>query len=274
LIVQKPHFFEEKLIYNFPFGNPLIKLKQKDRNPKKVFVLGVYSNAVYASLIFKNGLKEGPILPIASEPTIFWTGDKADKIISSINIPEELGLLAVPSDKLKNGKIGRALDNLYLNPLGLDRKDAWFCNLLPEFRINRVQKEVIDKYYNNSIIKQYNLQPSTIPLYNTQEFDSKRRKNEILQELEESQADTLILLGDLPIFHFLHHFYPQYDKLTRFGANYIDYGRKHNLRINNRTLNVIPLCHPPQADRLRIKDRKWPRLHDVWIRLQILKSKK
>lgn len=30
----------------FPFGNPIRKVEQKDRTPKKVFVLGTYSNAV------------------------------------------------------------------------------------------------------------------------------------------------------------------------------------------------------------------------------------
>ena len=34
--------------YYFPFGEELKPLKQQDRTPKKVFVLGVYASAVHA----------------------------------------------------------------------------------------------------------------------------------------------------------------------------------------------------------------------------------
>ncbi len=34
--------------YRFPFGQPVKDVVQKDRSPKKVFVLGVYASAVHA----------------------------------------------------------------------------------------------------------------------------------------------------------------------------------------------------------------------------------
>ena len=34
--------------YYFPFGEELKPLRQQDRTPKKVFVLGVYASAVHA----------------------------------------------------------------------------------------------------------------------------------------------------------------------------------------------------------------------------------
>jgi len=33
--------------YQYPFGQPLIPVIQKDRGPKKAFVLGVYASAVH-----------------------------------------------------------------------------------------------------------------------------------------------------------------------------------------------------------------------------------
>lgn len=42
-------------IQNFPFGEPLKKVQQQDRSPKKVFVLGVYASAVHARWIDKDG---------------------------------------------------------------------------------------------------------------------------------------------------------------------------------------------------------------------------
>jgi hypothetical protein len=41
-------------------------------------------------------------LAVASEPYIFWKGDGADKIISDIPIPKELGHLE-PADPMFNG---------------------------------------------------------------------------------------------------------------------------------------------------------------------------
>jgi hypothetical protein len=34
--------------FTFPFGQPLRRVEQQDRAPKKVFVLGVYTSAVHA----------------------------------------------------------------------------------------------------------------------------------------------------------------------------------------------------------------------------------
>jgi hypothetical protein len=70
--------------YFFPFGQELKKVEQKDRSPKKVFVLGVYASAVHARWTDKNGDLKVSALAVASEPSIFWTSENADKIISSI----------------------------------------------------------------------------------------------------------------------------------------------------------------------------------------------
>lgn len=32
----------------FTFGEPVLKVEQKDKSPKKVFILGVYASAVHA----------------------------------------------------------------------------------------------------------------------------------------------------------------------------------------------------------------------------------
>ena len=104
--------------YYFPFGEELKKVEQKEKKPKEVFVLGVYASAVHAKWIDKDGKQKVSALAVASEPDIFWTGEKAAEIISSIPIPKELGKLVVPSDKRLNGPSGNVLDNL------LDRKSV------------------------------------------------------------------------------------------------------------------------------------------------------
>ena len=101
---------------------------ETDRNPKKVFVLGVYASAVHACWIDNFGKTIVNALAVASEPHIFWRGEYVDTILEGISIPNELGKL-VPARKEFNGPSGIALDSLILNPLGLARKDAWLCDL-------------------------------------------------------------------------------------------------------------------------------------------------
>ncbi|HEV2480971.1 MAG TPA: hypothetical protein VGS79_14945 [Puia sp.] len=251
----------------FPFGQILKKVEQADKSPKKAFVLGVYASAVHARWIDKDGRQKVAALAVASEPSIFWTGDNAEEIIKAINVPEQLGRLTAPTDKRLNGPSGRALDRLYLEPLWLSRQDTWLCDLLPESRVNEQQRKAIDKHYSDAIAQQYGLAKATVPDFAGAELDSQTRREEILRELEASQADTLILLGDLPIRGFLYFYNDtKYTRLFQFGKEKGEYGRPYELRINNRHYNVIALCHPRQADRLGNSSSKWGQLHDYWTK--------
>jgi len=252
--------------YYFPFGQELKKVEQKDKSPKQAFVLGVYASAVHARWTDKDGKQKVSAFAVASEPEIFWTGHNAEQIISSIKIPSQLGRLSVPTDKRLNGPSGRALDDLFLTPLGLDRKTTWLCDLLPYSRVNVKQREAINKYYTDKVVKDFNLSPATIPDFDISELKSKKRNEEILQELENSKAETLILLGDLPIKWFLNIHAKQYSRLSKFGTTNQQYGKGHDIKINEKTYNVIPLCHPRQAGRLGSSSADWGALHDNWIK--------
>ena len=109
----------------FPFGQPLRTVQQEDRTPKRVFVLGVYASAVHARWIGPDGKDVVKALAVASEPCIFWRGDRgeAERIIKTIPVPRALGQL-VPADEQFNGPSGRTLDQYILEPLGLKRSDA------------------------------------------------------------------------------------------------------------------------------------------------------
>jgi len=252
--------------YYFPFGQPLTKVQQKDISKKKAFVLGVYASAVHARWTDKDGKQKVSAFAVASEPDIFWTGENAEQIISAIKIPKQLGKLTVPKDKRLNGPSGRALDKLFLKPLGLDRKSTWLCDLLPYSRVNEQQRKAIDTNYSDDIVNQFKLCQASVPNFDKAELNSVTRREEILEELETSQADTLILLGDLPVKWFLRFHDKKFSKLSQFGETLDTYGRKHEIKINNRNYNVIPLCHPRQADRLGRSSTKWGLLHDNWIK--------
>ena len=190
----------------FPFGQILHPVVQTDVTSKRAFVLGVYASAVHARWIDKDGNQLVAALAVASEPEIFWTGYDAQLQIDKIIIPKEAGKLVLPNVNL-NGPSGRALDELYLKPLSLTRKDAWLCDMIPETRLNPHQKNAINRTYK-LLKKTYNLPKVTVPEFRQGELDSAHRRQEILKELFKSQADTLLLLGDLPIKWFLNYLYP------------------------------------------------------------------
>jgi uracil-DNA glycosylase len=251
--------------FYFPFGQQLTKVEQKDKSPKKAFVLGVYASAVHAQWKDKNGKQKVAALAVASEPEIFWRGDEEEgkKIISKIKIPEEVGKLEFSR---LNGPSGQALDKLYLEPLGLSRKDTWLSDLLPEARINPSQYEAIKREYL-PIAKDFGLPEVTVPKFRASELDLVARREEILNELENSKAETLILLGDLPIKKFLKFYGDKsLSNLSAFSNEQTPYGTPHELKINGRHYNVIPLCHPRQAARLGRSSAEWGMAHDNWIK--------
>jgi hypothetical protein len=114
----------------FPFGEEVRKIEQKDRTPKKVFILGVYASAVHAGWFDVNGNAIVKALAVASEPYIFWREEGADEIIQKIQIPQALGEL-LPAAKQFNAPSGIALDDRIIKPLGITQEGTWLCDLIP-----------------------------------------------------------------------------------------------------------------------------------------------
>ncbi|GHT42025.1 hypothetical protein AGMMS49965_12770 [Bacteroidia bacterium] len=251
--------------YAFPFGQELKQVRQTDTTAKKVFVLGVYASAVHAKWRDANGKVLVKALAVASEPSIFWTGDESEarKIINAINIPKELGRLE-PANSTFNGPSGKCLDADFLHPLGLKRENAWLCDLVPYSCQNDSQRVALernyDKYVEINKLQRYNMPnvPTTI---------ADERIAEILAELKQSQADTIILLGDQPIKHFLSKFTNQYEKLSDFT----EYGKPIEISIDNKKYNVIALAHPRQVAKLGKSNPKWYDLHQKWLKQQSVK---
>ena len=84
----------------YPFGEPLHRVVQTDRAPKRVFVLGVYSGAVHARWIAPNGKVLVIALAVASEPHIFWRGDRVEEILTRIPVPVAAGRLKLAAANL------------------------------------------------------------------------------------------------------------------------------------------------------------------------------
>jgi len=243
----------------FPFGKEVKKIEQVERSRKKAFVLGVYASAVHAKWENLQGKTVIKAMAVASEPYIFWRGENAEEIVSTIQIPHQLGRL-VAAEKQFNGPSGVALDELILKPLGLERVDTWLCDLVPYSCMNPSQQKALEREYY-PIIEKYDLPFPTIPKVPHKLSDDERRQA-ILEELEESGAEELILLGDKPIQWFLRY----YDKRWMRLSDFQHYGKRHTTEFSGKKYQVLPLAHPRQIAQLGRSTRKWFEVHQEWLR--------
>lgn len=251
-----------KTIGTFPFGQPVQEVVQKDRTQKGVFVLGVYASAVHARWINVNGKTVVNSLAVASEPYIFWRGENADSIIQKIVIPKNLGVL-IPAKQEFNGPSGMALDNLILNPLGLDRQLVWLCDLVPHSCANPSQIKAIEREYV-PVVPKYGLAKHTVPPVPNSLTDGIRRRA-IMEEIIESESRVLILLGDMPIKWFLTYFDDRWKKLSDFEREAKSYGQLHKARMGSKEIYVLPLAHPRQIAKLGVSSVVWHETHERWL---------
>lgn len=247
----------------FPFGESIKDVVQTDTGPKSVFVLGVYSSAVHARWVGPDGKQRIAALAVANEPSIFWRGDGADEVISTISVPPGAGRLE-PARAALNGPSGVALDELFLAPLGFARADAWLCDLVPHSCMNLSQQAAINRAYL-PVAAAFGLASATAPPV-PRELASPSRVASILAELEASDAETVVLLGDQPIRWFLNSFDRSRRNLRAFGTGATEYGQPRHVRIGSRDRRVIALVHPRQAAGLGTASMEWKSIHDSWFK--------
>jgi len=258
-------------IGRFPFGQPVLPVIQKDRSPKKVFVLGVYASAVHAKWIGPDGKLRVTALAVDSEPEIFWKGTDISEIVRKIIITPEAGTLEPASQKL-NGPSGRALDELFLEPLGVSREIAWLCDLVPYSCMNPGQERAIREKYMPLVQKGLVPEPDWRPV--PSELASPIRRTEIEAEINDSQASVIITLGDQPLRWFTKY-YGSKENLSLYGTEGSEYGLLHPIKIGVREISLLPLVHPRQAAGLGIHSANWLEVHRQWMKRtapELLKS--
>ncbi len=242
----------------FPFGQPVRRVVQQNRRPKKVFILGVYASAVHARWVSPDGKDKVKALAMASEPYIFWRGEGAADIVRQVAIPAQLGQL-VPANPQFNGPSGKALDDYFLEPLGFHRDDAWLCDLVPHSCVNPAQQAAIDRAYMPAAREHGLPLPSVLPVPRKLADDARRES--ILDELRQSQAPLLVLLGDQPIKWLLR----PYDNRWARLADFQPYGRRHEIRLDGLAVEVLALAHPRQVARLGTSSGLWYDAHRQWV---------
>ena len=244
----------------FPFGMPITPVRQADTSPKRIFVLGVYASAVHACWAADDGKTIINALAVASEPEIFWSGNDADALIERISVPPGAGRL-VAASKTLNGPSGVTLDSMFLEPLGITRREAWLCDLLPESRCNPQQRAAIEREYDPR------RETLGLPAYDFPAVPSilasAARRGEIETEILAASPEVLVTLGDQPLRWFAR-FHGAQSALGLYGETAETYGRSHDLEIAGKALKLLPLVHPRQAGRLGSHSTSWSELHDYW----------
>ena len=80
----------------------------------------------------------------------------------------------------------------------------------------------------------------------------------------DSQADLLVLLGDIPIKQYLKKVSDiPYSTLGEY-VNLYGYGKQTETIINGKLFKVLPLAHPRQIGALGAHSEKWAGLHKQW----------
>ena len=247
----------------FPFGQPVERVAQPDRGPKRIFVLGVYASAVHARWDDANGKLLVRALGVASEPCIFWCGEGLEDIVSRIDVPPEAGSLRPAADRY-NGPSGRSLDQHYLEPLGLARDDAWLCDLVPYSCMNSGQARAISRRYA-PLVKRFGLPAVDWPVLPSKCTDAARR-DQIAAELRESAAELVVTLGNEPLKWFAAEVLGAPATLAACARDAQTYGAVHDVNFEGRSLGLLPLVHPRQAAGLGPHSTCCKLLHQTWIR--------
>ena len=253
---------------NFPFGQPVKKVEQFDKSPKKVFILGVYASAVHAKWISAEGKTLVNALAVASEPYIFWKGDCTELILNRIKLPMGAGKL-IPAEEKFNGPSGKVLDEEYLAPLGLSRDDCWLCDLVPYSMLNPGQEKVLRR--NELLFEKFKLKKHSMRSADkVNRIIGDTRWNEIVSEIKKSKAKYLITLGNEPLINLVKGYDPDIKPLNLKQ----EYGSIRNIVIDGYPMKLIALVHPRQAGKLGGYSQDWNDIHSEWKRSTALKIRK
>jgi hypothetical protein len=163
-----------------------------------------------------------------------------------------------------NGPSGRALDEHFLEPLGFGRSETWLCDLVPHTCLNRDQARALKNKYEPRM-KTHGLPVVDLPPV-PKSFGEAARQEAVLAEVEESHAETIVLLGDAPVTHWLRRFDRRWASLRDFGDRDDDYGERRPVKIADRHYEILPLAHPRQVAALGSHSPKWRDRHERWRR--------
>jgi hypothetical protein len=244
-------------MYAFPFGQP--HQPTPPRRPEgnaELFVVGVYPSALHAAWYSPSGKRLCQALAVDIEPWSFWDGADADERINAIavTVPAEAGALK-PADPKWNGPSGRALQELYLGPLG--KPTAWLTDLHEGYYLSDGNAKAIAEHYM-PMAAELGLPAASLPTRPAQVQPSPERLSALEEEFVTSGAQCVLTLGNEP----LPHLFPN----DNYKLQLDGYGRPARCMLFGRhEVTVLRLCHPRQAAALGRSSSAWRSTHAAWV---------
>ena len=230
----------------FPFGATLRPVAPSASCPRRVFVLGVYSSALHARWKYGPGPRDYvAALAVDNEPSPFWNGSDEEELIARVHPP--FGTLH-PAPQ--NGASGKVLDNEYLFPLDVDRRDCWITDLHNQYLARENQREAFERAFKHARqpAPPWKLPPriGTLTL-------SPSRRGELKDEFQAARPSWLLTLGEEP--------------LSALGLPSLDkpgYGVPRLVTLWGRSVCHIAFTHPRNAGRLGKSSPAWYEVHQQW----------
>lgn len=266
----------------FPFGERA--LPREPRRPDgqaRAYVLGVYPSALHVRWRLPAdrpaGLRdEVTALAVADEPTVFWDGSDADRLVDEWK--DRVGFRTGDADgddgqasANGNGTSGRNVATGVLAPLGIAPTSTWFNDAVDTFYVKYggrmaqqgdVMRDVYDRFASSRPHRfPFSLprRPSPTGLVDTA---VRHHRERLRLDLIEATSPLVVTLGEearrvlAAVADSASG--PPTVALSRGAAVERSYGRRGEAFVDGRRMGWLALKHPGNTDPY------WTRLHDEW----------
>jgi hypothetical protein len=219
--------------------------------PKPVLIIGVYPSAVHARWIGPDA-KGIRALAVADEPEPFWTGDGAETTVATVaaTVPAEAGRIELA--KGHNGRSGRALDKLMLEPLALTRDKIRVADIDNRYMANLGQQDAVAHNYV-PLVERGILPPATWRPRRAITRVPSDRSPALADEVAEADPAWIITLGDEPLRSL------DLEPLTRAS-----YGTPLPAVVLGNNVQLLRLVHTRQQAGHGPSSSDWAEAHRQW----------
>ena len=241
----------------FPFGRSLLPSVPRADGPKQCFLLGAYPSALHVRWRPPEG-KARRVLAVDNEPEPFWNGsddrERVEVWRQVVEWNDGFGEVA-PAGEL-NGSTGRAVDERWLAPLGIDRSEVWFTDCLDAYHLSDGMVKVIEEVYA-PLARGLRLPAADLPAHpDTRAIVKGAQIDRLRSELRTAQPEILITQGNAPL--------EVMRKLTGIDGPIslvpdMGYGSALAVELYGRSVTWHALVHPGQ------KREDWRNAHGAWI---------
>jgi uracil-DNA glycosylase len=244
----------------YPFGTGASARSPSADGPRPVFILGAYPSALHVRWIppEDSQLRQVKALPVADEPTPFWTGlDARERVIAWISThhfdPAIHGTFT-PAHKF-NGTSGQWVDTNVIDALGCTRAETWIADCLDTYRLSNGARKALDDTYDSARHRYgwpaWNLRAHPSEGEVTREALS-RHQDRLRAELTTCEPELVVSLGNAALRVM--------GTLLSAGPDRLDvdgYGERLNVALAGHAVEWLPLAHPAAPQRYQAAHQEW-----------------